>query len=106
MFLRSFLFSGAALLLCSGALAQDAHVDFSKRVQERLQLLGFYQGPINGDIGPHTQAALAQFQLSIPVPASGQLDEPTVAALGLERHEPQSAEAGATAQPADEAARQ
>ena len=70
MFLRSFLFSGAALLLCSGALAQDAHVDF------------------------------------IPVPASGQLDEPTVAALGLARNEPQSAEAGATAQPADEAARQ
>ena len=68
------------------------------------KVLGFYHGPINGDIGPNTQAALAQFQLSIPVPASGQLDEPTVAALGLARNEPQSAEAGATAQPADEAA--
>ena len=34
------LSSGAALLICSGALAQDAHVDFSERVQQRLRELG------------------------------------------------------------------
>jgi peptidoglycan hydrolase-like protein with peptidoglycan-binding domain len=48
-------------------------------------VLGFYTGPINGDIGPNSQAALAQFQLSVPLPASGALDDQTIAALGLER---------------------
>ena len=65
--------------------AADPYIDFNKRVQERLTALGFYTGPINGDIGPNSQAALAQFQLSVPLPASGALDDQTVAALGLER---------------------
>jgi peptidoglycan hydrolase-like protein with peptidoglycan-binding domain len=51
------------------------HIDFNKRVQEKLRALGFYTGPVNGDIGPYTQAALAQFQLSVPISASGQLDD-------------------------------
>ena len=99
---------GAALLIPCAALAQnqpapapaeqapaqteqgqqatpDPYIDFNKRVQERLTALGFYTGPINGDIGPNSQAALAQFQLSVPLPASGALDDQTVAALGLER---------------------
>ena len=59
--------------------------DINRRVQEKLRERGFYAGPINGDIGPNTQAALAQFQLSIPLPASGQLDDQTLAALGIER---------------------
>jgi hypothetical protein len=63
----------------------NPYTDFNKRVQEKLRELGFYTGPVNGDIGPNTQAALAQFQLSVPIPASGQLDELTVAALGVER---------------------
>jgi peptidoglycan hydrolase-like protein with peptidoglycan-binding domain len=63
----------------------DPYTDFNKRVQERLKALGFYAGPVNGDIGPNSQAALAQFQLSVPLPASGALDDQTVAALGLER---------------------
>ena len=59
--------------------------DINRRVQEKLRERGFYAGPINGDIGPNTQAALAQFQLSIPLPASGQLDDQTLAALGIDR---------------------
>jgi peptidoglycan hydrolase-like protein with peptidoglycan-binding domain len=88
----------SASLLGSGAFAADEPVsppteqtspepsaDISRRVQEKLRERGFYAGPINGDIGPNTQAALAQFQLSIPLPASGQLDDQTLAALGIER---------------------
>jgi len=77
--------------------AADPYIDFSKRVQERLTALGFYTGPINGDIGPYSQAALAQFQLSLPIPASGALDDQTVAALGLERSVQASAGASADA---------
>jgi peptidoglycan hydrolase-like protein with peptidoglycan-binding domain len=123
-----YMLVGAALLMAPGAFAADEpslrsekahpdstqqaspgpHIDFNKRVQEKLRALGFYTGPINGDIGPYTQAALAQFQLSVPIPASGQLDEQTVAALGIERDATTSGSvsegsAGATpAQSADE----
>ena len=58
------------------------------RVQERLRALGFEAGPVNGDFGTKTQAALVQFQLSVPVPASGQLDDPTLGALGIKRDDP------------------
>src|ERR1700741_473482 len=63
---------------------------FISRVQEKLRALGFDAGPVNGDFGEKTQAALAQFQLSRAVPASGQLDEQTLAELGVKREEPGS----------------
>jgi peptidoglycan hydrolase-like protein with peptidoglycan-binding domain len=88
----------SAPLITAGVFAADEPVsppteqtspepsaDINRRVQEKLRERGFYAGPINGDIGPNTQAALAQFQLSIPLPASGQLDDQTLAALGIER---------------------
>ena len=55
------------------------------RVQEKLLELGFDAGPVNGDLGEKTQAALAQFQLSRIIPAGGQLDDRTLAELGIER---------------------
>jgi peptidoglycan hydrolase-like protein with peptidoglycan-binding domain len=69
--------------------------DFIKRVQERLRAQGFDAGPVNGDFGWKTQAALAQFQLSRTLPASGQLDDATLAELDVKRDAP--AAAGATA---------
>ena len=59
------------------------HAELISRVQEKLRALGFNAGPVNGDFGEKTQAALAQFQLSVPMPASGQLDEATLAHLGV-----------------------
>ena len=74
----------SALLLAPLAAAQDSS-DFVKQAQERLKVLGFYDGPINGDFGPNTQAALAQFQLANVLPASGSLDVETSLALGIAR---------------------
>src|SRR5688572_20618404 len=71
--------------------------DFIKRVQERLRALGFDAGPVNGDFGEKTQAALAQFQLSMNLPAGGQLDELTLAHLGVRDY---PVAAGASAAPA------
>ena len=82
--------------------AADPYAERNKRVQEMLRQRGFYNGPINGDIGPNTQAAIAQFQLSMPMPASGMLDETTLAALGVE----ESASSGPTAQAATEPVKQ
>lgn len=74
----------AALFLPWNAGAQDS-TQFVKEAQEQLAALGFYSGPINGDFGPNTQAALAQFQLSRILPASGQLDAETSLELGIAR---------------------
>jgi len=69
--------------------------EFIKQVQEKLHQHGFDAGPINGDFGPKTQAALAQFQLSAVLPASGSLDERTLSELGIERA-PQRSEGAAS----------
>jgi peptidoglycan hydrolase-like protein with peptidoglycan-binding domain len=86
MNMRTVLILGAALLIPCGAVAANGpYTDFVKLVQEALYRQGFYAGPVNGDFGSNTQAALAQFQLSRALPASGQLDDPTLAELGVER---------------------
>ena len=92
--MRTLLFA-TTLLLAIGAAAQDS-TDFVKQAQERLKVLGFYDGPVNGDFGPYTQAALAQFQLANVLPASGALDAETSLALGIARDA--SAAGGSTAQ--------
>ena len=79
-----FVFAIVAALLLGDAGAQDS-TDFIKDVQKRLTELGFYAGPVNGDFGPQTQAALAQFQLSNVLPASGQIDVETALELGVSR---------------------
>jgi len=56
-----------------------------REVQEKLNALGFDAGPVNGDFGEKTQAALAQFQLANLLPASGALDNATLKELGVER---------------------
>jgi peptidoglycan hydrolase-like protein with peptidoglycan-binding domain len=68
-------------------VSQDQYFGFISQVQEKLRALGFDAGPANGDFGAKTQAALAQFQLSRTIPASGQLDDATLAELGIERDE-------------------
>ena len=52
-------------------------------VQQRLHREGFDAGPVNGDFGPKTQAALAQFQIANNIPASGMLDRATLDALAI-----------------------
>jgi peptidoglycan hydrolase-like protein with peptidoglycan-binding domain len=114
---RPFLTAAAALAIPFGALAAEqpaespqataaesvqsapnASETIVKLMQEKLHQLGLYTGPIDGDLSGGTQAALVQFQLSVPIPASGTLDDATMAALGLER-ETQAA-AGASLVPA------
>jgi peptidoglycan hydrolase-like protein with peptidoglycan-binding domain len=95
MIFRIVIAIAVAASLCSGAAAQDS-TDFVKEAQERLNALGFDAGPVNGDFGPQTQAALAQFQLSRTLPASGQLDAETSLELGVARDA--SAAAGGSAE--------
>lgn len=80
---------------------QHSYTDLVVRMQERLNALGFDAGPPNGDFGAKTQAALAQFQISRAIPASGALDDPTLAELGLQREPPQASVGATAAAPPD-----
>jgi peptidoglycan hydrolase-like protein with peptidoglycan-binding domain len=62
--------------------------DLMRQVQERLHALGFDAGPVNGEVTSKTQAALVQFQILNLIPASGALDDQTLAGLGVERKAP------------------
>lgn len=84
-----------------GHASSDPYTEFISGVQDKLRGLGFDAGPVNGDFGFKTQAALAQFQLSLNIPASGQLDDQTLDELGMQRPEI-SAAAGGSAAPEDE----
>lgn len=75
----------------------DPYTGFISQVQEKLRELGFDAGPVNGNFGTKTQAALAQFQLSRTIPASGALDPLTLHELGVERQNDNAAAGGTEA---------
>ena len=84
----------------------DPYTGFIRSVQEKLREFGFDAGPPNGDFGAKTQAALAQFQLSRDLAVSGQLDDQTLAELGVRRElvqAPAEASSGSTTEPAPQA---
>ena len=65
--------------------SSDPYSGLISQAQEKLLALGFAAGPVNGAFSTKTQAALAQFQLTSQIPVSGQLDEQTLAELGIAR---------------------
>src|SRR5712691_10828758 len=57
--------------------------DLIRAAQERLQAAGFHPGSIDGSMGPQTRNALRWFQNTKGLPATGELDEKTLNALGV-----------------------
>jgi len=52
-------------------------------VQEQLQRDGYYDGPIDGVLGPMTREAIAAFQADNGLAVTSVIDEPTLATLGV-----------------------
>lgn len=52
-------------------------------VQTRLQQEGYYQGAVDGTMGPLTRQALADFQADHGLAVTAAVDEPTLATMGL-----------------------
>jgi hypothetical protein len=52
-------------------------------VQTQLYNEGYYDGPIDGILGPDTQAAIADYQADHGLAVTAAIDEPTVESLGL-----------------------
>lgn len=55
-----------------------------RQVQQALDKSGFKTGRADGRWGPETESAVKQFQQSKQIQASGQLDQQTIADLGLD----------------------
>ena len=73
----------------------------TRMLQRALNQKGFNVGAVDGIMGPKTQQALSQFQQKNGLPATGQLDRKTIAALaggqGGEHQENATASTGRTA---------
>lgn len=52
-------------------------------VQQQLQRDGYYDGPIDGVLGPMTREAVAAFQADNGLSVTSVIDEPTLATLGI-----------------------
>jgi peptidoglycan hydrolase-like protein with peptidoglycan-binding domain len=52
-----------------------------KQAQQQLKAAGLYKGTLDGKMGSDTQQAIEQFQQKHGLPATGTLDEQTMAAL-------------------------
>jgi peptidoglycan hydrolase-like protein with peptidoglycan-binding domain len=52
-------------------------------VQQELSQLGYYYGPIDGLVGPQTAKAIRLFQSVDKLPVTGEIDSPTLQALGI-----------------------
>jgi hypothetical protein len=52
-------------------------------VQQQLAAAGYYDGPIDGVLGPMTREAIANFQADNGLAVTSAIDEPTLATLGL-----------------------
>jgi uncharacterized protein YkwD len=81
--------------------AEQARV---RSAQEALAALGWYDGAVDGSLGPVTAAALSAFQAAAGLAADGTLDEATVAGLGEEDAITRAAHEEAQARAAREAA--
>jgi len=52
-------------------------------VQEQLAAAGYYDGPIDGELGPMTREAIANYQADNGLAVTSAIDEPTLATMGL-----------------------
>jgi len=52
-------------------------------VQTELQQMGYYQGEVDGLLGPMTRQALTAYQADQGLTTTAVIDEPTLNSLGL-----------------------
>lgn len=58
-------------------------LSLTAQVQRKLRGLGYYEGSVDGEIGPITRGAIRAFQRDVGMPVSGRIDAPLLRALGL-----------------------
>jgi peptidoglycan hydrolase-like protein with peptidoglycan-binding domain len=86
------LLIAAALLISSGAIAQNSEI--VKKVQMTLTAEGYDTGQIDGRLGPKTIEAVKQAQQDRELEPTGKLDDRTLAAFGISDAERAAARVG------------
>lgn len=77
-----------------GASASDPAI--VKEVQKALESKGYNPGPVDGKMGQKTKDALTKFQREQGIQPTGQIDQQTLAALGVEGQSAGSSTTGST----------
>ena len=80
---------------------QQISLNKVKEIQDSLNNKGFSAGSVDGLIGPETQSALKNFQEANNLTASGELDQETIDALGLDINLKQAQEESGQSQMAE-----
>ena len=68
----------------SGPSGYDNGNSVSTQVQKDLSQQGYYQGPVDGIVGPGTQAAIAAYQRANNLPVTGAIDGELLHSLGID----------------------
>jgi peptidoglycan hydrolase-like protein with peptidoglycan-binding domain len=58
-------------------------VSLTAQVQRKLKRLGYYDGGVDGEIGPVTRRAIRGYQEENGLEITGRIDQPLLRALGL-----------------------
>ncbi len=69
-------------MLSQGQYPSDA-VIITMRVQVELTRLGYYNGSIDGFLGPDTRSSLRAFQRDQTLEETGRMDDQTLSRLGI-----------------------
>lgn len=67
-----------------GAMGSTQDPAAVQQIQQKLNDQGYNAGPVDGKFGPKTQEALRKFQQAQGIQATGQVDQQTMAALGVQ----------------------
>jgi peptidoglycan hydrolase-like protein with peptidoglycan-binding domain len=78
--------SGSSNAGSQGSMASEEHNPQAVRsVQQALKQKGYDVGSVDGQMGPNTENALRQFQRAQGISQTGNLDQQTLSALGVEQ---------------------
>ena len=76
--------NGAWIILDSGYAPDYVGESIVARVQARLAQKGYYRGDIDGDAGPGTRSAIANYQADHDLRATGRINDSLLESLRLE----------------------
>jgi peptidoglycan hydrolase-like protein with peptidoglycan-binding domain len=81
----------------NGSMASEEHnPQLVREAQQALKQKGFDAGAADGHMGPNTENAIKQFQQAQGIPQSGNLDQQTLSALGVNENQMGSSSQGNT----------
>ncbi len=63
--------------------SETAESSLEATVQRALRKRGYYSGPLDGDLGPRSRAAIREYQAEHGLEVSGRVDDPLLQSLGL-----------------------